>query len=166
MTTLLNLAKKGRINALMRRVALCEGVKPSALCDGLARGTVVIPHNNRHSIKKPCAIGAGLLTKINVNIGTSTDETDVADEIEKLSVAIRYGSDTVMDLSVGGDLRAVRKAILKECSVPLGTVPIYEIAALSLKKKQGMMDFTVREILDVLEYQAQEGVDFLPYTPA
>lgn len=158
--TLLDLAKQGTISGLMRRVALREGVKPLWLCEGLRRGTIVVPHNNTRSLAMPCAIGAGLSTKVNANIGTSTDETAVADEIEKLEVLVRYGADAVMDLSVGGDLPAVRKAILKRCHVPLGTVPIYEIAVDALKRKRGMLGFTADDALGTLERQAQEGVDF------
>ncbi|MDD5669690.1 MAG: phosphomethylpyrimidine synthase ThiC, partial [Candidatus Omnitrophica bacterium] len=107
-----------------------------------------------------CGVGLGLRTKVNANIGTSTDQPQIADELKKLSVAIQYGADTVMDLSVGGDLRGIRGKIMKASSIPLGTVPIYEIAVKAQKQKKNLLNFTVDDILNVLEAQAKAGVDF------
>ena len=158
--TQLESAKKGHITSLMKKTAALERVPARTICDGLRRGTIVIPQNNTHSLKIPCAIGRGLTTKINANIGTSTDEMDTADEIKKLDISIKYGADAVMDLSVGGNLANIRKAILKRCPVPLGTVPIYEIAVNAQKKHRDLLKFTIEDCLETLERQAEEGVDF------
>ncbi|HQO38190.1 MAG TPA: phosphomethylpyrimidine synthase ThiC [Candidatus Omnitrophota bacterium] len=153
-------AQNGVITPLMHKVARRERVPAKMLCDGIRRGTIVIPHNNTHTLRAPCAIGAGLSVKVNANLGTSTDEMARADEIEKLEVAVRCGADAVMDLSVGGDLARIRKEILKHCAVPLGTVPIYEIAVNAQKKSRRLLAFSAEDCFDVLERQAQEGVDF------
>jgi phosphomethylpyrimidine synthase len=158
--TQLESAKKGSITSLMKRVASQERVPAAAVRDGIRRGTIVIPNNNTHTLRIPCAIGAGLSTKINANIGTSTDEMELADEIEKLRVSVQYGADAVMDLSVGGNLVRIRKAIRKECPVPLGTVPIYEIAVNAQKEHRDLLQFDIEDVLRTLERQAKEGVDF------
>lgn len=145
---------------MMRAVAKREGISARTLCRLLKAGTAVIPHNNRRSISHPCAIGAGLSVKINANIGTSTDETDLKDELKKLAVAVKYGADAVMDLSVGGDLRAIRSRILAASPVPLGTVPVYEVAVNADKRGGDSLAFDYRDVLAVLEAQAQAGVDF------
>jgi len=144
----------------MKKVAARERVSAEFLCDGLRRGTIVIPHNNTRILKLPCAIGTGLSTKVNANIGTSTDEMEIADEIEKLDLSVKYGADAVMDLSVGGNLALIRKGILKRCPVPLGTVPIYEIAVNAQKKRGDILKLDIDDCLETLERQAAEGVDF------
>jgi phosphomethylpyrimidine synthase len=102
----------------------------------------------------------GLSTKVNANIGTSTDESDLDDEMRKLACAIECGADTVMDLSVAGNLKEMRSWILERSSVPVGTVPVYEIAVNAQKNNKDMLDFNAGDILRVLEGQAEEGVDF------
>jgi phosphomethylpyrimidine synthase len=126
----------------------------------LASGQAVIPLNMNHKIKSPCAIGRGLSTKINANIGTSTDESRIAEEIEKLKAAIKYGADVLMDLSVGGDLPRTRREVLKYSSVPVGTVPVYEAAVRAQKEYDNFLKFGAQDILDVLQAQAEQGVDF------
>jgi len=121
---------------------------------------VVIPLNKGRRIKKPCGIGYGLRTKINANIGTSTDKSGLKDELEKLKVAVKYGSDTVMDLSIGGNIAKIRARILKHSPIPVGTVPIYEIAVNAHNRSKDFLKFDIREILEALENQAREGVDF------
>jgi len=158
--TQLEYAKKNIVTDLVRRVALLEGVKPIALTRLIAQGKVTIPVNKNHQLKKPCAIGSGLSTKINANIGTSTDESKISDEIEKLEIAVKYGADAVMDLSVGGDLNKIRKLILKNSSVPVGTVPVYEVAVNAQKRNKNLLKFDAADILCVLESQAKQGVDF------
>jgi phosphomethylpyrimidine synthase len=99
-------------------------------------------------------------TKVNANIGTSTDESKISDEIQKLKTAIKFGADAVMDLSVGGDLVKVRREVLKYSTVPLGTVPIYEVAVRAEEKNKDFLKFNAQDILDVLNTQARQGVDF------
>jgi len=144
----------------MKKISAEEGVNPGLLLKRIKDGTVVIPLNNTRSIPKPCGVGLGLRTKINANIGTSTDQPQIADELKKLLIAVQYGADTVMDLSVGGDLNGIRRKIMKASAVPVGTVPIYEIAVNAQKQKKHLLNFTVDDILSVLETQAKSGVDF------
>ena len=158
--TQLEYAKNNILTSLMKTIAGSEAISPQRLLRFIKDGRAVIPLNKKHHIKKPCGIGSGLRTKVNANIGTSTDKSEIKDEIEKLRVAIRYGTDTVMDLSVGGDLKKIRKEILKRSPVPVGTVPVYEVAVNAQKSKNNFLNFTVSDVLDVLESQAQEGVDF------
>ena len=158
--TQLEFAKDNRLTPLMREIAKVEGVSPKQILKLIATGKAVIPLNKTHKIKKPCGIGCGLKTKVNANIGTSTDKSEIDDELEKLKVAVKSGADTVMDLSVGGDLKKVRKEILKRSPIPVGTVPIYEIAVNAQKRKKNFLEFTIDDVLDVLESQAKEGVDF------
>ena len=144
----------------MKKIASQERVSASQLATRIREGKVVIPLNKNHRIAKPCGIGLGLSTKINANIGTSTDKSEITDELKKLAVAVRYGADAVMDLSIGGDLRKIRKAVLKSSPVPVGTVPVYEIAVNAQKKKNNFLKFDALDVLDTLKAQAEEGVDF------
>jgi len=146
--------------SFLKTLAKTEKVKVSFLEKQLEKGRVVVPLNNKREIPKPIAIGEGLKVKINANIGASTEEAGIKDEIEKLKTAIGAGADTVMDLSIGENLRKVRKEILKKCDIPLGTVPIYEAAIETEKKKGSFEKITFDDIWDVLKAQAQEGVDF------
>jgi phosphomethylpyrimidine synthase len=158
--TQLALAKKNIITALMRKIASLEGLNPELISKGIREGKIVIPLNKLHRIKRPCGIGFGLRTKINANIGTSTDRAQVDDEIKKLLTAVKYGADTVMDLSVGGNLKEILRKVLAHSIVPVGTVPIYEIAVRSQKQRGNFLRFTIDDILEVIESQAKEGVDF------
>ena len=158
--TQLEYAKKNIITALMRKVAHLEAVKPDELMRLMRLGQAVIPLNINHKIKNPCAIGRGLSTKINANIGTSTDASRIADEIKKLQIAIKYGAHALMDLSVGGDLTRVRNEVLKHSTVPIGTVPVYEVAVRAQEKNKNFLKFDPQDVLDVLTDQAKQGVDF------
>jgi phosphomethylpyrimidine synthase len=158
--TQLEAAKKSSLTPLMKKVAFFEKVKPGFIMDGMKKGTIVVPLNKKRRISRPCAIGAGLITKVNANIGTSTDKPNLAEEMRKLEVAEQYGADAVMDLSVGGDLRSIRRKILAASSIPLGTVPIYEIAVNAQNNKGDFLKFEAEDILETLRSQAEEGVDF------
>lgn len=158
--TQLESAKKNIVTPLMRRVASVEGINPSLLMRLMREGKIVIPLNINHKIKKPCAIGSTLSTKVNANIGTSTDESRISDEIEKLKVAINHGADALMDLSVGGDLDKLRRQVLKHSSVPVGTVPVYEAAVKAQEEKGNFLKFGADDLLAVLDRQARQGVDF------
>ncbi|MDP2044277.1 MAG: phosphomethylpyrimidine synthase ThiC [Candidatus Omnitrophota bacterium] len=158
--TQLEYAKKNKITALMRRVARFEKVKPCQIMRLIREGKVVIPLNINHKINKPCAVGSTLRVKVNANIGTSTDKSRVADEIKKLKVALKHGADTLMDLSVGGNLKKVRQEVLKHSNVPVGTVPVYEVAVRAQEKNKNFLKFSAEDVLQVLEEQAKQGVDF------
>ena len=158
--TQLEYAGNNIITPLMKRIAKDEGLKPRQILNLVKEGKVVIPANKNHLLKKPCGIGKGLRTKINANIGTSTDKSEINDEIEKLVTAVKYGADAVMDLSVGGNLKKIRHEVLRRSPVPVGTVPIYEIAVGAQKKNKHFLKFNIHDILSVLEAQAKEGVDF------
>jgi len=158
--TQLEFAKKNIVTALMRRISSFEGLDPRFIVKGIKEGKIVILLNKLHRIKKPCAVGSGVRTKINANIGTSTDKVRIDDEIKKLKAAQKYGADTVMDLSVGGNLGEIRRKVLAFSCVPVGTVPIYEIAVRAQKKRGNFLSFTVDDILETLESQAKDGVDF------
>ena len=144
----------------LKNLAKKETVPLSFLEKQLKRGRIVIPLNKKRKISNPCAVGEGLKVKINTNIGLSTKALNIPNEIKKMRCAVQYGTDTIMDLSVSSNLKVLRELILKESSVPLGTVPLYEIA-LNVKKKGGSIeDITFDDIWDVLRRQAEEGVDF------
>ena len=144
----------------VKKIALHEGINQKVLIFRLRQGVAVIPANKNRFLKKPCGIGLGLRTKVNANIGTSTDKCELRDELKKLDTAVSYGADTVMDLSVGGDLRRIRQKVLAYSPVPVGTVPIYEIAVNAQKKTRNFLKFGWQDALEVLEDQAKAGVDF------
>lgn len=158
--TQLEYAKNNIITPLMKRVAEVENRSPDLILKRLKAGRVVIPLNPRHKIKKPCGIGWGLRTKINANIGTSPDKSQVRDELKKIDIAVRYGTDTIMDLSVGGNLQNIRRKVVEYSPVPVGTVPIYEIAVNAQRNKGNPLKFTIDDVLKTLESQAADGVDF------
>lgn len=160
MKTQLEQARQGRVTPLMKRVAAREKVPAEMLRRGVAAGTSVIPHNRLRKMRLPCAIGSGLSTKINANIGTSKDASDIQRELTKMRVAVDLGSDTIMDLSTGPRLVETRRAIMRASPVPVGTVPIYEMVVGRLGRAGRVADLTVDEIFGVLERQARDGVDF------
>lgn len=155
------LASKGKVSSLMAVTAAAEGVQVEVIANGLADGTMVLPANSRRQIKKPCAIGKGLRTKINANIGTSPDFNNIQTELEKLRIAEKYQSDTIMDLSTGADISIVRKAILRESSIPVGTVPIYQAAVKSIEKHSSIVAMGVDDLFGCIEEQVRDGVDFI-----
>ena len=124
--TQLEMASQGNISPQMEAVARAEGLDAEFIREGVAKGTIVIPANPGHVNLAPCGVGEGLSTKVNANIGTSSDFGDVTTELAKLRVAIEAGADAVMDLSTGGDIPAVRRAIIAASERPIGTVPIYQ----------------------------------------
>jgi len=128
---------------------------------GLAQGNIIIPANANHTNLIPCGIGKGLRTKVNANIGTSSDFYDIDTELAKLRVAIEFGADAVMDLSTGGDIPAIRRAIIDASSVPIGTVPIYQAGIEAIDRHGAIVNITIEEIFDVIEEQARDGVDFM-----
>ncbi len=158
--TQLEYAKHNKVTPLMRKIAREEGVSPKSLLKNIKEGKAVILKNRIHNISKPCGVGKGLRTKVNSNLGTSTDKSSLKVELKKLDISIKYGADSVMDLSVGGNLRGIRKEILKHSTIPLGTVPVYEIAVGAQNRNGSFLKFTPSDMLEVLRAQAKEGVDF------
>ena len=132
----------------------------AAVLDSFSKGEIAIFKNRLRNIK-PVAVGKGLRTKINANIGSSPDMFNIDIELEKLKIAIEYGADTVMDLSTGGNIRDFRKRIIEESSVPLGTVPIYEAAVHMVNQKKSIMNMKIGDYLEVIKRQAEDGVDYM-----
>jgi len=145
---------------LIEKVAQVEGLDIEFIRQGVQAGTIVIPANKLRNIEKPVGIGKGLRTKVNANLGTSGDCTNIDDELAKLKIAVKYGADCVMDLSTGGDLDFIRKEIIEKSPVPIGTVPIYQAAWEARSKGKELSDITAQDMLKVLEDQARDGVDF------
>ena len=159
--TQLEIAKANTISPQMEVVAQNEGVDPEFVRRGVAEGTIVIPANTNHTNLVPLGIGKGLRTKINANIGTSSDYGDMDTELEKLRVAIDAGADTVMDLSTGGDISAIRRAIIAASPVAIGTVPIYQAAIKAINRDGAIVKMTVDELFDGIEEHCRDGVDFI-----
>jgi len=142
------------------QIAKKEGVSAAFLKKGIKQGRIVLLKNKKHRIK-PLAVGEGTTTKVNANIGTSPDLADLQIELKKLAAAIEAGADTVMDLSTGGNIDRIRRAIVKKSTVPIGTVPIYQVAIECRKKKKPFTKATVDEIFEVIERHLSDGVDFI-----
>jgi phosphomethylpyrimidine synthase len=157
---IIDCAKKNINTPLINKISSYEDQDAKILNKNISLGKTVILKNKIHKISKPCAIGKGLRTKVNVNIGASTDASDVKKELEKLKLSIKYGADTVMDLSVGDNIVEIRREIIKYSNIPVGTVPIYEAAHLAESKRKGLTNMTHSDMLEVIEKQAEEGVDF------
>ena len=155
-------ALKGNITPVFETCAANEGLPVETLIKGVAEGTIAIPKNKNHNFDRIMAIGKGMTTKVNANIGASKDYPEIEQEMQKLCVCLKAGADTVMDLSMGDNLNEVRREILKNCPVPLGTVPIYQsIAEVVEKQKKQIGEVTVDQILNTIEQQAIDGVDFM-----
>src|SRR3989442_3632257 len=152
-------ARQGTITPEMGRVAEREGLRPETVRDEVAVGRLIIPANINHLAQRldPMAIGKVASVKINANIGNSAVESDIDGELEKLHHAVHYGADTVMDLSTGGNIDAIREAIIAASPVPIGTVPIYQ----AIEVAGDVTKLTADDILDNIEHQAQQGVDYV-----
>jgi len=152
-------ARQGTITSQMRRVAEREGLPPELVRDEIARGRLIIPANVHHLAKRldPMAIGAVAKVKINANIGSSAVEANLDEELAKLHNAVHYGADTVMDLSTGGDIDAIREAIIDASPVPVGTVPIYQ----AVEAARSVEALTADDLLDMIDHQARQGVDYV-----
>lgn len=159
--TQLELAREGSISPQMERIAEREGLEAEFIRQGVAQGTIVIPANIRRTNLDPCGIGQGLTTKVNANIGTSSDYGTLETELEKVRTCIEYKADTLMDLSTGGDIAAIRQAIISACPLPLGTVPIYQTAIEATERRGAIVNMTADDIFSTIEEQAKDGVDFI-----
>ncbi len=155
--TQMHYARGGRVTEEMRHVAARECLAPELVRDEVARGRLIIPANVNHPELEPMGIGIATLCKVNANIGNSQLSSNIAGELCKLELSIRFGSDTVMDLSTGGDIPEIRGAILRHSRLPVGTVPIYE----AVSRVQRVEDLTPEDFLRVIEAQARQGVDYM-----
>jgi phosphomethylpyrimidine synthase len=159
--TQLKAARKGVITEEMKLCAQQEGVSPEFVRRGVEDGTIVVIRNNIHRTVEPLAIGRGLRTKINANIGTSRDRVDPAMELEKVRICMAAGADAIMDLSTGGDIRAIRKAIISASLPVIGTVPIYQAAAQMLAERRAIVEMTDDDMFRAIEENGEDGVDFI-----
>lgn len=159
--TQLELARDGTISPQMETVARSEGLDEEYIRQGVAEGTVVIPANVNHAGLNPVGIGRGLRTKVNANIGTSSDYGDLNSELEKLRVAVKYGADAVMDLSTGGDISAIRRAVIAASPLPVGTVPIYQAGIRAMAKYDAIVRMSVDDLFEAIKEHARDGVDFI-----
>jgi phosphomethylpyrimidine synthase len=150
-------AQRGMITEEMEYVARRESLSPEAIREEVARGRMIIPANIHHTNLEPMSIGVASKCKINANIGNSATTSNIDEELEKLRYSVKYGADTVMDLSTGGDIPRIRQAIIQNSPVPIGTVPIYE----ALSRVRRVEDLSAAVMLDVIEEQAEQGVDYM-----
>ncbi|WP_288643985.1 phosphomethylpyrimidine synthase ThiC [uncultured Helicobacter sp.] len=155
--TQLYYAKKSIITEEMKYIANIENISAQVVCDEVAKGRLIIPANINHKNLQPMGIGVALRTKINSNIGSSQIIHSIDEEVQKLKTSIKYGADTVMDLSTGGDLDKIRTAIIQESSVPIGTVPMYQILH---DVNNDILKLDIDTMLGVLRKQAEQGVSY------
>src|SRR6266498_2620074 len=155
--TQMHFARKGLVTEEMLYVAGREKLSPELVRTRVAEGKMIIPANINHPELEPMCIGVDSLCKINANIGNSAVTSNVEEELKKLHTSVHYGADTMMDLSTGGDIHGIRETLLRHCPVPMGTVPIYE----AVSRVKRIEDLTAALMLEVIEEQAQQGVDYM-----
>jgi phosphomethylpyrimidine synthase len=154
-------ATSGRVSEEIAKVAEKEGLPPEVLRRRVASGRVIIPKNEGRDQVEPVGIGEGLATKVNANVGTSPDYVNIEEELEKALTAVRCGADTVMDLSIGGDIDLIRRKILESVRVPVGTVPVYQAAIEATARGMDIVDMSSDDIFNAIRKHAEEGVDFV-----
>ncbi|KJS82066.1 MAG: phosphomethylpyrimidine synthase [Peptococcaceae bacterium BICA1-8] len=159
--TQLEAAQKGIITKEMEKAARFDRMNPEELRGKIAAGEAVLPCNINHKNILPMAVGKGLSTKVNANIGTSDAYPEIEKELEKLSVAVKAGAHSVMDLSTGGDIDLIRKKIIEASPVMIGTVPLYQVLVETQKRDQGMVEMTEDEIFAGIEKHCEDGADFI-----
>lgn len=158
MPTQLKYARDNIITKEMKYVAFQENVDAEWLRNEISKGTIIIPANVNHKKLKPIGIGKGIKTKINANIGASKIRATVTEELKKLEYCIKYGADTAMDLSTGGNLNVIRQTIIDNSPIPIGTVPTYQV----VEEANGKIEnIKAEDWLDVIELQAKQGVDYM-----
>src|SRR4051794_35863161 len=155
--TQMHYARKGMVTGEMEYVARKENLPVELVRSEVARGRMIIPANINHAALEPMCIGIASKCKINSNIGNSAVTSNIDEELEKLQYSVKYGADTVMDLSTGGDIPRIRKAIIGASPIPIGTVPIYE----ALTRVRRVEDLTADIMIEVIEEQAEQGVDYM-----
>jgi phosphomethylpyrimidine synthase len=160
--TQLEYARKGIVTDTMKEAAAAEGVPAEQIRAGIADGTVVVCRNLVRKNGKALAVGKGLRTKINANIGTSADDLDIEKELEKARVAVKFGADAIMDLSTGGPVDEIRRAVIAETDACIGSVPLYQAALDAVRNKnKAIVDMTVEDIFEGVIKHAEDGVDFI-----
>lgn len=159
--TLLQLLRDGVIPEQLNQISSDEQRSVESLAEDILRGSTVVPAGNSGRYVRPTGIGRGLGTKVNANIGSSSESVSETAELEKLRAALHAGADAVMDLSTGGDVKALRRTLLAACDIPFGTVPIYEATVAAREKSGSMVTMDVDDLMSVVEHQASEGVDFM-----
>ena len=160
--TQLEYARQGTITEAMEKTAASEGIPAETMRQGIAEGTIVITQNLKHRTIAPLAIGKGLRTKVNANVGTSKDHIDIEEELAKVRTAIEAGADTIMDLSTGPAIAETRKTVMQASTVPVGTVPIYQAAVeMPEKRRRPMVEMTADDLFEVIEQHGEDGVDFI-----
>jgi len=162
MKTQMEFAREGIITDKIQQAADDACIPASELRDKIALGTAIVCHSNRHKGGTPLAVGEGIKTRVNANIGTSKDDTSIDNELAKAKVAVAAGADALMDLSTGGPIDEIRAAIIKETSICIGSVPLYQAACDTvIKKGKAIVDMTVDEIFDGVKKHLDDGVDFI-----
>ena len=159
--TLMEKARRGEQTQEIVRAAQDEGIPPERMRDLVASGRAVIPRNRKRKEIRPVAIGEGLRVKVNANVGSSRDRADAGLELAKMRAAVSAGADAVMDLSTGGPIDDIRRAILAECPVPLGTVPVYQAAVDAVTRKKSWVELSPDDFFGGIRKQAEDGVDFM-----
>jgi phosphomethylpyrimidine synthase len=154
-------ARQGLITSEITAVARNEGLDVSQIQQGLVEGTIVVPANRLRKKANPTGIGKGLSIKVNANIGTSSDQIDLEQELKKLRICVEAKADTVMDLSTGGNLEEILRTLISNSPLPLGTVPIYQAVVETIRKDGGIIHLTPGKLFHAIETQAQLGVDFM-----
>ncbi len=154
-------ARNNELTPELLQIAEKEGISSEELRKKVAKGHVVILKNINHKNVTPIGVGEGLSIKVNANIGTSHQRSGLAEELKKLQIVEETGADTVMDLSTGGDIDATRRSILSKSTIPLGTVPIYQIGVTSANSQESFMEVNKDDILGIIENHCRDGVDFI-----
>ena len=153
-------AKAGIITDEMKTVAEKEKLTPERIRRGVADGSIVISRNRLRGIE-PLAVGADTRIKVNANIGTSSSKSDINEELNKMRAAVKHGADAIMDLSTAGDLAGIRKALIEQCPVAIGTVPLYEMAVMARERQKSVLELTADDMFGIIEEHCKQGVDFL-----
>ncbi|MDR3011734.1 MAG: phosphomethylpyrimidine synthase ThiC [Chitinispirillales bacterium] len=153
-------AKAGIITDEMKLVAEKEKLTAEQIRQGVADGSIVIVRNKLRNIE-PLVIGRGTRIKVNANIGTSSSKNDINEELTKMKVSVKHGADAIMDLSTAGDLAGIRQALIEECPVAIGTVPLYEMAVMARNNQKSVLELTADDMFGIIEDHCKQGVDFL-----
>ena len=161
MATQMQLAREGKITEAMRQAAQSEHIEAKTLRERIAKGTVALCANINHAALKPCAVGEGLSTKVNANIGTSSTYPDIEPELKKLDEAVKCGADAVMDLSTGNHIDVSRRRIIEHSPIMVGTVPIYQATVRAIREHGAVVEMTEEDLLSTIEEQAKDGADFM-----
>jgi len=159
--TQLEAARSGKITREMQQVAEYEGLSAEFIREGIAAGLIVIPANINHLNLTPVGIGKGLSTKVNANIGTSSDFGNKETELQKLKICLESHAHAVMDLSTGGDIPGIRKAVIAGCPLPVGTVPVYQACVTAANREGAMVKMTADDLFEAIEAHCKDGVDFI-----